>query len=69
MAKRGFREKEPVEVNFEENPSALRDVLGVHIDELANSISDLGELFGLGDEEVQALYPVPKQRPRLRLVS
>lgn len=70
MSKRGFRKREPVEAShLIENPSTLRSIIRSHLQELDYSIDELSELFGLTNEDVAALYPIPLQKPRLRLVS
>ncbi|MBT3069568.1 XRE family transcriptional regulator [Rhodomicrobium sp. Az07] len=69
MSKRGFRKVEPIEAkHLREEPTTLRWIISAHIDELGFSVDDLGELFGLNNEDVTSLYPVPNQRPRLRIV-
>lgn len=70
MSKRGFRTREPVEAtHLGENPTALRALINAHLSELHYSVDDLAELFGLQTEGVEMLYPVPRKRPVLRLVS
>lgn len=70
MSKRGFRKREPVEAaHLVEAPATLRAIVRSHINDLDYSVEDLAELFGLLTDDVPALYPVPTQRPMLRLVS
>jgi Zn-dependent peptidase ImmA (M78 family)/transcriptional regulator with XRE-family HTH domain len=70
MSKRGFRKREPVEAtHLIETPTTLRSIIQSHITELGYTIEELSDLFGLVAEDVEALYPVPAERPRLRLVS
>lgn len=70
MSKRGFRKREPVEANhLVERPTVLRSIIKAHISDLDYSIDDISEMFGLLREDVEALYPVPKSKPILRLVS
>lgn len=69
MSKRGFRKNEPVEAtHLREQPSALRSIISAHLNDLGFTMDDLSELFGLVAEDMEALYPMPKTRPRLRLV-
>ena len=69
MSKRGFRKREPVDVpHLKETPSTLKQIIGAHIEDLDYSIDDLGEMFGLLDDDVKEIYPVPSTRPKLRLV-
>ena len=70
MAKRGFKTKEPVDWNGSaENPSTLRQLIGTYVEELSYSPSDLGELFGLVEDEVVGLYQLSGHRkPHLKLV-
>lgn len=70
MSKRGFRKREPVEAaHLKETPSTLRSIIRSHLNDLDYSVDELAELFGLVMEDVESLYPVPSQKPRLRLVS
>lgn len=70
MAKRGFKTKEPIDWNGgAESPSTLRQLITTHLDELGYSPGELGELFGLLEEEVVALYQLSGHRkPHLKLV-
>ncbi|TXC70967.1 ImmA/IrrE family metallo-endopeptidase [Sphingomonas ginsenosidivorax] len=69
MSKRGFRKREPVDVpHLKETPSTLKQIIRAHIEDLDYSIDDLGEMFGLLDDDVTGIYPVPAARPKLRLV-
>jgi Zn-dependent peptidase ImmA (M78 family) len=68
MSKRGFREREPVQVNAPESPSTLREVVSAHLGDLGYTPADLSEMFGLLEEEILRLYPVPRQKPQLRIV-
>lgn len=69
MSKRGFRKKEPVEAShLMETPSTLRSIIAAHIDDLGFSIEDLSEMFGLLPGDIESLYPIPRSKPKLRLV-
>lgn len=69
MSKRGYRKTEPIEASFlKEEPSMIREIMSAHVSELGYSIEDISELFGLLEEDVVALYPIARPRPRLRLV-
>lgn len=70
MAKRGFKTKEPIEWNGSaESPATLRQLITAYVEELGYSATDLGDLFGLLEGEVSALYQLAGQRkPHLRLV-
>jgi hypothetical protein len=70
MAKRGFKTKEPVDWNGgAESPSTLRQLINTYVTELGYSPSDLGELFGLLEEEVTILYQLSgRRKPHLKLV-
>lgn len=69
MAKRGFKRQEPVEAeHLKEEPTTLRWIIEAHMNQLGFSIDDLGELFGLMSDDIQKLYPIGRQRPRLRLI-
>jgi Zn-dependent peptidase ImmA (M78 family)/transcriptional regulator with XRE-family HTH domain len=70
MSKRGFRKREPVEANhLVEEPQTLRTIIKAHIQDLDYSIDDLSELFGLLPDDIERLYPIPRHRPKLRIVS
>lgn len=69
MNKRGWREKEPVDVVASEKATALRDVMATYVDELGYSTSEISDLFGLEEEEVLQLFPIGRStRPKLKLV-
>jgi Zn-dependent peptidase ImmA (M78 family)/DNA-binding XRE family transcriptional regulator len=69
MSKRGFRKTEPVEAtHLREEPSTLRSIISAHLEDLGFSMEDLSDLFGLRREDLAELYPIPRQRPRLRLI-
>jgi IrrE N-terminal-like domain len=70
MSKRGFRTKEPIEWNGSaESAATLRQLVATYVDELEYSTGDFGDLFGLMDDEVEALFPLPgKKKPQLKLV-
>jgi Zn-dependent peptidase ImmA (M78 family)/transcriptional regulator with XRE-family HTH domain len=69
MSKRGWRKNEPVEAfHLKEEPSTIRGIIDTHVDDLGFSVDDLSELFGLVEQDVRALYPVTRPKPRLRLV-
>jgi Zn-dependent peptidase ImmA (M78 family)/transcriptional regulator with XRE-family HTH domain len=70
MSKRGFRTKEPIEWNGSaESAATLRQLLATYVDELGYSTGDFSDLFGLMDDEVATLFPLPgKYRPQLKLV-
>jgi hypothetical protein len=69
-SKRGFRTKEPIEWNGgAESAATLRQLLATYVEELGYSTGDFSDLFGLMDDEVAALFPLPgKRRPQLKLV-
>lgn len=70
MSKRGWRKREPVEAShLKEEPTTVRWIIAAHLEELGFSLEDLGELFGLNSDDMASLYPLPKQRPKLRLVK
>ena len=71
MSKRGFRSKEPVSWNASsETPSTLRQVISTYVEDLQFTTEDFGEMFGLRDEEVTALYELSgKRKAQLRVVS
>ncbi|BBC72633.1 conserved hypothetical protein [Altererythrobacter sp. B11] len=70
MSKRGFKKREPVEAtHLREEPTTLRSIIQAHLTELDYSVDDLGEIFGLLSSDVEALYPVPRAKPQLRLVN
>jgi hypothetical protein len=70
MSTRGFRTKEPIEWNGSaESAATLRQLVATYVDELEYSTGDFGDLFGLMDDEVEALFPLPgKKKPQLKLV-
>lgn len=68
MNKRGWREKEPVEISFPEKATALRDVLRLHMNDLGYSVSDLSRIFGLEEAEIEMVFPVERPKAKLRLV-
>jgi hypothetical protein len=68
MNKRGWRETEPIEIVASENATALRDIVAAYVEDLGYSISEISELFGLEAEEIESLYPMPRSRPKLKLV-
>jgi Zn-dependent peptidase ImmA (M78 family)/transcriptional regulator with XRE-family HTH domain len=68
MAKRGWRVKEPVELNnVKESPRVLSQLLRSHLGPLNYSIDDLSALIGLPTSELEEVYGLGG-RPRLRLV-
>lgn len=70
MSKRGFRKREPVEAtHLRERPSTLASVLDMHLGPLEMSIDDVAEMLGLLTDDLEAIYPIPRQRPKLRLVK
>lgn len=69
MSKRGFRKREPVDVShLKETPATLRQIIRAHVDDLGYSIEDLGDMFGLLDDDIREIYPVPSSKPKLRIV-
>lgn len=68
MSKRGWREVEPIETSFSEKATALRDVLKLHMDELGYSLSELSNIFGINEDEIEETFPVGRAKPKLRLV-
>lgn len=70
MSKRGFRKREPVEAShLVERPAVLRSIIKAHLTDLDYSVEDIAEMFGLLVEDVETIYPLPQQKPALRLVS
>lgn len=70
MSKRGFRKREPVEAtHLLETPTTLRSIIKTHITDLDFSVEEISEMFGLSVEDVETLYPIPKRKTLLRLVS
>ncbi|CAK7192554.1 hypothetical protein COMNV_00756 [Commensalibacter sp. Nvir] len=71
LSKRGYRKKEPVELdNFKETPSTLSELLKVHLEELQYSEEELCQLTGMYKDELQEMYGLKtKQKVKLRLVS
>ncbi len=69
LARRGFRAREPVALsNFNETPTVLREIITEHLTTLEYTVDDLAEICGLVSDEFRSLYPVPAQRPQLRIV-
>lgn len=69
MNKRGWREKEPIDVVASEKATALRDVVTAYVEDLGYSTEEVSELFGLEETEVLSLYPIEQRsRPKLKLV-
>jgi Zn-dependent peptidase ImmA (M78 family) len=69
MSRRGFRTSEPIELPGPiEAPSTFRQLLAAHIGELGYSIQELSSMLGLREAEFRESYPLPSERPRLRLV-
>ena len=69
VSKRGWKTKEPIEISgFEENPRTLKEIVAAHIGELEYSVDELSELCGLPVDELKEMYPLPSNRPRLKLV-
>ena len=65
-----LKKREPVEAtHLREEPTTLRSIIQAHLTELDYSVDDLGEIFGLLSNDVEALYPVPRAKPQLRLVN
>jgi Zn-dependent peptidase ImmA (M78 family)/DNA-binding XRE family transcriptional regulator len=69
LARRGFRAREPIALsNFNEAPSVLREIINEYLTTLEYTADDLAELCGILPDEFRSLYPVPTQRPQLRIV-
>lgn len=69
LARRGFRAREPVALShFNEAPAVLREIIAEYLTTLEYTVDDLAELCGLLSDEFRSLYPVPTQRPQLRIV-
>jgi Zn-dependent peptidase ImmA (M78 family)/transcriptional regulator with XRE-family HTH domain len=69
LARRGFRAREPVALyNFNETPTVLREIIAEYFITLEYTVDDLAELCGMMADEFRSLYPVPAQRPQLRIV-
>ncbi len=47
MSKRGWREKEPIEIPAKETASSLRDLVSAHLSDLGYSAAELSTVFGL----------------------
>ncbi|WP_282010677.1 XRE family transcriptional regulator [Nitrospina watsonii] len=57
LSKRGWRLREPEELAIDqEKPSLLKEVLGIHLQSLKFSVSELCELLGVFEEEFQLIY-------------
>lgn len=70
LARRGFRAKEPIALSkFDETPTVVREIINAHLTTLEYTVEDLAEICGLLPEEFQSLYPVPMQRPQLRIIT
>ncbi|MBV1900799.1 MAG: XRE family transcriptional regulator [Kordiimonadaceae bacterium] len=72
MSKYGYRRKEPSELDFPaEVPTALRDILSMHTEELGYSIQQIADLLYLKEAELRQNYPVAEEKVHasgLRLV-
>jgi len=67
MSKKGWRTKEPIDVDAPEKPRILDQVVRAHLNVLSYNISDLSTLLGLYDDELGDRYGLI-ERPRLKLV-
>lgn len=70
MSKRGFRKHEPVQAShLREEPSTLKSIIQAHLSDLGMTLDELAEMFGLPTSEVQGLYQLARERPKLQLVK
>lgn len=68
LSKRGWRSKEPVEIEGTiENPRLLKRLVATHLGELGYSQTDMSELFGIVPADLTQI--VVPDRPRLKLVT
>lgn len=68
MSKRGWRTQEPAPIQEDiEKPRIVPQLIQAHISKLNYSLSELSELFGWSEHEVEELFNI-SSRPRLRLV-
>ena len=68
MGKRGWRSKEPVELNnVRENPRLLMRLVQSHLGALEYTLEDMSELTGIKTDEFQAMYNLA-EAPKLRLI-
>jgi Zn-dependent peptidase ImmA (M78 family)/DNA-binding XRE family transcriptional regulator len=59
MSRAGFRQREPLELDFpKEEPRLLRELFNHHRDEFGYSISDLSAWFSIHERELVENYPV-----------
>ncbi len=69
MSKRGWRSKEPVELNnVGETPRVLLQLVRAHLGVLDYSIEDMSGLIGLQPADFENLYGITG-KPRFRLVT
>jgi Zn-dependent peptidase ImmA (M78 family) len=69
MSKRGWREKEPIDIPLAESASSLRDLLSAHLNELRYTSDELSIMLGLPEEDARVLYPMPSRHLHLRVVA
>jgi Zn-dependent peptidase ImmA (M78 family) len=67
LSKRGWRTKEPVEIEVQESPRLLGQLVRNHMGRLGYSLDDLSCLTGLTHDEFQKLYGLATT-PKLRLI-
>jgi hypothetical protein len=69
MAKRGWRTKEPGELeSVREKPRVLSQLVRAHLGPLNYSVDDMASLTGLSKAEVEELYDL-KSQPKFRIVT
>ncbi|MBV9735664.1 MAG: XRE family transcriptional regulator [Acidisphaera sp.] len=69
ISRRGWRKGEPVDLShLKEEPTTLRWVVEAHLNELGYTEAEMGDLFGLEQHDLRAMYPVTARRPKLRLI-
>ena len=69
MAKAGYRTREPVELDITgEQPRLLRELVGIHMNNLGYTENDLGRILPLNESELRAWYLDDESHPSLKLV-
>jgi Zn-dependent peptidase ImmA (M78 family) len=69
MSKRGWRTREPVELDIPESPRFLKQLVSVHLNQLEYTTPDLANLLGLTPAETASVLNISDGRPRLRIVT